>query len=184
MQASSPTSSSISTTYSPYDEEKSSRGDFSCNEGQSTPPNRSSFHSDNSVAHGQNVAGSINELAQAVHILNVSWMKILGDKLLRWEIDAYFATPSPFTTGIEALKQHFCDTVPKTLGEIFSILRIAFAAACLLHHGNKSFPWDCFFQDVLQWNAIIQDPEEKWLFLGQLVLCGPSMMGVRKIIHK
>lgn len=132
---------------------------------RSLPTIYSSLNFDNRITHSQNAASLVNDLVQAVYISNDAWMNILGDNFGRSDIDVHFATSSPFTMGIKAWKQCFCVPVRIPLMEIFSLLRIAFAAACRLHHGEESYPWDHFFKNVLRWGEAIANPKEKELFL-------------------
>lgn len=129
-----------------------------------TPPRHFPFSLDDMITQSQTAAALVNGLAQVFHRQNDGMTNILGGILHPSEIDACFATPS-FTTGIKALQRYYGGFVPGTLREIFSLVRIAYAAACLLHHGESSFPWHHFIQDVVRWNENIADPEETRLFL-------------------
>lgn len=168
MQVSPTTSISTSIGCSSNEGEESVR-ERNLNRGKSpslfTPRSHISFSPDSTITQGQTAAALVNGLAQVVHSQEDGMTKILGDVLHPFNINAYFTTPSSFITGIKALQQYYCGSVLGTLREIFSLLRISFAAACLLHHGETSFPWDHFFQEVVQWSENIADPTESTLFL-------------------
>ena len=167
MEASPATSISTSITYSSNDEKEDIQGwNFSCNKSQtlSNPLSHSYSSPDSITMHGQNPAGLVHGLAQIVYMVNDGWMNVLANMLQQSDINNYFATPSPFTTGIKALQQYYCGSVLGTLREIFPLLLIAFAAACLIHHGEILYPWDRFFEEVAQWSEHIVDPREKKFF--------------------
>lgn len=165
MQISSPTNIHTPTTYSFHEETAFEGQDFSRKRSQTTSPSYSSFNFNSSISRGRNTASLVNDLAQTVHFVDSGWKISFDDKLYRPDIDAYFATPSPVSSGIKALKECSCGPIPKTLKETFPLLRIAFAAACLLHHEDQWFPWHRFFEDVYRWSAIIQNSGEKELYL-------------------
>jgi hypothetical protein len=123
----------------------------------------SSFKYDKSNALNQTGASLIEELAQAVHVLDQGWMKKLGSMFPPSDIEKHFAADLPFQNGIEAWQQCFRAPDPRTLREIFSLLRIAVAATDLLHPENNSS--EIFYKNVLQWSDVIADSEEKKLFL-------------------
>lgn len=123
----------------------------------------SSFKYDKSNTIHHTAASLVDELARVVHVLNQGWMNKLGSLFLPAVIEKYFATHSPFENGIEAWQQCFRTPIPRTLREIFSLLRVAVAAAHLLHHEDNC--WDIFYKNVRQWSGVIADSEEKELFL-------------------
>lgn len=128
-------------------------------------PSHLSFSLESMITHGQTAVGLINSLAHGFHRQNDGMTNILGGILDPSDYDVYLATISSFKSGIKVLQRYYCGLVLKTLREIFLLIRIAFAAACLLYHEEPSFPWDHFFQDVVQWSENIADPSETGLFL-------------------
>ena len=168
MQLSPAMSISTSLAYSST-AEKENVGGWNLNRVRSLVPFIPSSHLslslESMITHGQTAVGLVNSLAQCFHSQNDGMTNILGNILDPSDYDAYLATPSSFKTGIKALQRYYCGFVLKTLREIFPLIRIAFAAACLLYHREPSFPWDHFFQDVVQWSENIADPSEARLFL-------------------
>lgn len=145
--------------------------------GMLTTPSCSSYKYDARIGRHQEAASWVDDLARVVHELNERWMKTLNDIFPLPVIDTYFGTISPFETGIQVLQRCFRSpisrNIPGTLREIFHLLRIAFAAASLLHHEEEPCYWNPFFDNVLQWGEMIADTHEKGIFVKAVALLYP-----------
>jgi hypothetical protein len=120
--------------------------------------------SDNSNVCRDKITSLVDNLARVVRVLNVEWITRLRCMFPLPVIETHFATLSPFESGIQAWQEFFRGHSPGNVGKVFCLLRIAFAAAYLLHDGDQSYSWGSFFENVLQWGGIITNPTEKKIF--------------------
>lgn len=165
----SPATGTLASLANSFKDEKKIIGERDLNRERSQllfiPPSHLSFSRENTMTHDQTARSLVDSLAQVFHSQNNGMLNILGNILDPSDYDAYSAISSTFQIGIKALQRYYCGFVLETFREVFSLTRIAFAAACLLHHGQFSFSWDQMFQDVIQWKENIADPSEASLFL-------------------
>lgn len=107
----------------------------------------------------------VNELQALVHVVNNEWMQGLLPSSDLYMRCSSLSPRTLFAKGIETLKTWLCNKLERTFEEVFSFMHIAFAAAFILHHEDKSYCWDAFFQDTLQLQHALVDREGKCLFL-------------------
>lgn len=146
-----------------------------------TTPSYTSYNFDTRNGRQLKAASCVDHFARVVHDMYERWLNTSNDIFPSPDIETYFATCSPFETGIQVLRRCFYGVVPSTLSEIFHLVRIAVAAAYLLHHEEESYDWNLFFEHVLQWGEVIANTREKELFSTAVVPLYPPNWP--KIIH-
>lgn len=123
------------------------------------------YHGPHSDAHSPQTRIQVEELQGLVRVVNNEWMqRLVPSRELRVRYSSLSAR-TLFIKGIDTLKTWLCGKLERTFEEVISFMHVAFAAAFILHHDDKSYSWDAFFQEALQLQHALVDRKEKLLFL-------------------
>ena len=107
----------------------------------------------------------VEELQRLVRIVKNEWLqRLVPSRELRVRYSSLSAR-TLFVKGIETLKTWLCGKLERTFEEVISFMHIAFAAAFILHHDDKLYDWDAFFEEALQLQHALVDKKETLLFL-------------------
>ena len=73
-----------------------------------------------------------------------------------------------FETGIKTLQQWYRGIMPTCIDDAVALMHLAWACAFTLHSDDKSYCWATLFQDMLDWQYILPNLEQRFLF-GRLI---------------
>ena len=123
------------------------------------------YYRPHSDAQSQQSRIQVEAFQGLVRIVNNEWMqRIVPSRELRLRYSSLSAR-TLFIKGIDTLKTWLCGKLERTFEEVISFMHVAFAAAFILHHEDKSYSWDAFIQEALQLQHALVDRKEKHLFL-------------------
>lgn len=101
-------------------------------------------------------------LRERVNILNQSWIQ----KLSRYHgPDVRFSPSMLFEKGIQSVQDFHRGILPRTFEDIFALMHIVHACACIFHKKDDLHFRHTLFLDVLQWQHAISTEEDTQLFL-------------------
>lgn len=115
-------------------------------------------------------------LRERVNDLNQSWMDQLGLRS-SYGWDVRFCLSTPFEEGIQSLQDFSGGILPRAFEDIFALMHIVYACACIHHQKDERDFWHTFSLDVLLWHLAIAKQDERKLFLevAFLLWCDPDM---------
>ena len=69
-----------------------------------------------------------------------------------------------FDTGVQVLRDCYHGVLPRTFGELFALMHVAFAFTLASGRGDDTWIWDDFSSDLYQWYHALADGAEMGLF--------------------
>lgn len=103
-------------------------------------------------------------LFHSFYMLHDVWKDALSDWPELEILIAKLSTSSSFASGLQALRNFLDDMTPTTLTGVFALVQLSYVCAYMCHSNDKSFQWDDFFNNVLQWAEAISDQQDRYTY--------------------
>ena len=107
----------------------------------------------------------VGNVQQIVENLNTFWtQELMSIPQYRPLRSRFYATQSVFELAINSFKRYLDGDLPDTFENIFALMHLALASACILCSEDANYPWDELFEDILRWRNAIDMEEDVSLF--------------------
>ena len=118
----------------------------------------------------------VEQVREILHDLNEEWMEKLKSTPELYVRCMPLSTCRLLETGIRALQQCFSGILPRSFGDLFALMHVAFAFSKVINTDVDSYYWDGFYSDLRYWHHSVSDSEELSLFgkVWDRLWCPPS----------